>query len=109
MVVNTNYGDIKIGAVNDLIATADYGDIKVQTVNSSLTIDCDCGDVKVNLVNLTKDSSIKDSYGDIKIKSIKGAHIDAKTSLGDVKVKGSDKTSNNTLTIRNDCGDIEVN
>ena len=109
LVINTNYGDIKVGAVNDLIATADYGDIKVQTVNSSLTIDCDCGDVKVNLVNLTKDSSIKNSFGDVKIKRIKGAYIDAKTSLGDVKVKGSDKTSNNTLTIRNDCGDIEVN
>ncbi len=109
LVANTNCGDIKIGRVNDLVATSDYGDIKVQTVTNSLTIDCDCGDVKINAVNLTKDSSIKNNLGDVKIKSIKGAYIDAKTSLGDVKVKNNDRESNNTLTIRNDCGDIEVN
>lgn len=109
LVVNTNYGDIKIGAVNDLIATVDYGDIKVQTVTSSLTIDCDCGDVKIINLALTKDSIIKNSFGDVKIKSMKNVYVDAKTSLGDVKVKDNDKTSNNTLTIRNDCGDIEVN
>lgn len=109
LVANTNCGDIKVGRVNDLIATSDYGDIKVQTVTNSLTIDCDCGDVKINTVSLTKDSSIKNNLGDVKIKSIKGAYIDAKTSLGDVKVKNNDRESNNTLTIRNDCGDIEVN
>lgn len=109
LVVNTNCGDIKVGRVNDLTATSDYGDIKVQTVTSSITIDCDCGDVKINAVNLTKDSSIKNNLGDVKIKNIKGAYIDAKTSLGDVKVKNNDRESNNTLTIRNDCGDIEVN
>lgn len=109
LVANTNCGDIKIGRVNDLVATSDYGDIKVQTVTNSLTIDCDCGDVKIINLTLTKDSSIKNSFGDVKIKSMKDVYVDAKTSLGDVKVKDNDKTSNNTLTIRNDCGDIEVN
>lgn len=109
LVVTTNYGDIKLGTVNDLTAISDYGDIKVQLVTSSLTIECDCGDVKINTVNLTKDSMIKNNFGDVKIKSIKRAYIDAKTSVGDVKVKDNDRTSDKTLTIRNDCGDIEVN
>lgn len=109
LVVNTNYGDIKVGSVNDLTAISDYGDIKVQLITSSLTIECDCGDIKLNTVNLTKDSSIKNDLGDVTIKSIKRVYVDAKTSLGDVKVKDNDRTSDKTLTIRNDCGDIEVN
>ena len=109
LVVNTNYGDIKLGSINDLIAISSYGDIKAESITNSLTIECDCGDIKINSVNLTKDSSIKNDFGDVKIKSIKGVYIDAKTDLGDVKVKGNDRTSDITLKIKNDCGDIEVN
>ena len=109
LVINTNYGDIKLGTINDLIAISSCGDIKAELITSSLTIECDCGDVKINTVNLTKDSMIKNNFGDVKIKSIKGVYIDAKTSVGDVKVKDNDRTSDKTLTIRNDCGDIEVN
>lgn len=109
LVVNTNYGDIKLGTINNLTAISSYGDIKAELITSSLTVECDCGDIRFDTVNLTKDSSIKNDFGDVKIKSIKGIYIDAKTDLGDVKVKDNDRTSNKTLTIRNDCGDIEVN
>ena len=107
--LDLDYGDIKIDSVNELIVNSNYGDIKVDKVNNYLNIDCDYGDVKLNNVTLTKNSTIKDDFGDVEIKNIKNVYIDAKTDLGDKDIKNNDKASDITLTIKVDCGDIEVN
>ena len=107
--LNLDYGDVKINTINELIAESNYGDIKVNTVNNYLNLSCDYGDIKLDKVNLTKNSTIKADYGDVKINTIQGVYIDSKTSLGDNDVNGSDRTSNMTLTIKVDYGDIEVN
>lgn len=107
--LDLDYGDIKIDSVNELIVNSNYGDIKVDEVNNYLNIDCDYGDIKLNNVTLTKDSKIKNDFGDVEIKNIKNVYIDAKTDLGDKDIKGNDRTSDITLTIKVDCGDIEVN
>ena len=104
-----DYGDIKVNSVNELVIDSNYGDIKVDTINKYFKISCDYGDVKIENANITEDSKIIDNFGDIKIKNITGIYIDAKTDLGDVDVKGSDRSSSITLTLRADYGDIEVN
>lgn len=104
-----DYGDIKIDSVNELIVNSNYGDIKVDRVNNYLNIDCDYGDVKLNNVTLSKDSTIKADFGDVEIKNVKNIYIDSKTNLGDNDVNGSDRTSDITLSIKVDYGDIEVN
>ena len=107
--LDLDYGDIKIDSVNELIVNSNYGDIEVKEINGYLDINCDYGDVELKTVNLTKNSTIKDDFGDVEIKHINGVYIDAKTDLGDKDIKGNDRTSDITLTIKVDCGDIEVN
>ena len=69
----------------------------------------DCGDVKIDSLNLKENSSIHNSYGDIKIGSTNEIYINAKTSLGDTKINNNYQKSYVTLTIDNSCGDIRVN
>lgn len=107
--LNLDYGDVKINTINYLTAEDNYGDIKVDKINNYLDINCDYGDIKLDTVNLTENSTINADYGDVEIKNIKDVYIDSKTSLGDNDVNGSDRTSDITLTIKVDYGDIEVN
>ena len=64
---------------------------------------------KIDSLNLKENSSIHNSYGDIKIGSTNEIYINAKTSLGDTKINNNYQKSDVTLTIDNSCGDIRVN
>ena len=106
--IEESCGDIKINSVNELVAENNYGDIKVDSVNSYFNVSNDCGDIKIEKVNIEKNSYIKDDFGNIKLGSTNEIYIDAKTDLGDVKINNNYHKSDIILTIKNDCGDIEV-
>lgn len=107
--INESAGDVKVGKVDNITVKNNYGDIKIKSVTNSLNIDEDCGNVEIDRVVLNKDSNIKNSFGDIKIGSTNEIYIDAKTSLGDTKIRNNYNKSDVTLKIDNSCGDIKVN
>jgi len=107
--IEVSAGDIKIKKVNNIIANNEYGDIEIVDVNNYLNLTNDSGDIKINNVNLNKNSIIKDDYGDIEINNTNEIYIDAKTDLGDVKINNNFRKSDITLKIENECGDITVN
>ncbi len=107
--INEDCGDVNITETNDVTVKNSYGDIKIKSVANYLNLENDCGDIEINSINLKKDSYIKDDYGDIEIGNTNEIFIDAKTDLGDVKIKNNYHKSDITLKIENDCGDIEVN
>lgn len=126
VVVKNNFGDIKIGEtenadieesagdvtvdrVKNITVKNNYGDIHIKEVSSYLDISDDCGDIKIDQVNIDKDSVITNSFGDIKIGSTNEIYIDAKTDLGDTKINRNYHKSDITLKIENNCGDIRVN
>ena len=104
-----NAGDIKVESVFDIKAKNNYGDIKIGKVNNYLDLSNDCGDIKIEEININKDSKIDDSLGNIKIGKTNEINIEADTDLGDVKVKNNYRKSDITLKIENNCGDIKVN
>ena len=106
--ISEKCGNVKIDEVNDIKVDNKFGDIKIGRINNYLDINDNCGDIEINSININKNSSIKNNYGDIEIKSTNEIYIDAKTSLGDTKVKNNNKNSDIILKIDNDCGDIEV-
>ena len=108
-VINEDCGDVKISNVNDITIKNSYGDIEIKSVNNYLHLENDCGAIKVNNIDLKKDSYIKDDYGDIEIGNTNQIFIDAKTDLGKVNIKNNYNKSDVTLKIENDCGDIDVN
>ncbi len=107
--INEDCGDVTISDVFDTTVKNSYGDIKIKSVKNYLNLENDCGDIEVNNINLKKDSYIKDDYGDIEIGNTNEIFIDAKTDLGDVKIKNNYNKADIILKIENDCGDIEIN
>ena len=107
--IKASAGDVKIGTTNEIELTNNYGDITIENVNRYLDINDSAGDIKINHVNLIKDSQIKNSYGDITIGSTNEIYIDAKTSLGDYEINHNYPKSDIKLTINNSCGDITIN
>lgn len=107
--IKESCGDIKINTASELVAENNYGDIKVGSVNSYFDISNDCGDIKIENVNIDKNSYIKDDLGNIKLGSTNEIYIDAKTDLGKVKINNNYQKSDVILKIENDCGDIIIN
>ncbi len=107
--INEDCGDVKISNINAVTIKNNYGDIKIKSVDNYLYLESDCGDIEINNINLKKNSYIKDDYGDIEIGMTNELFIDAKTDLGNVKIKNNYNKSDIVLKIENDCGDIEVN
>lgn len=126
IIVNNNYGDIEIGEVSMLSVKEDAGDVKVEKVSHAkiinskgdieigsvlnyVDIKSDCGDVEIDNLVISEDSIIKNDLGDIEIDNTNEIYIDAKTNLGNVNVRKNNRSAKTTLTIKNSCGDIEVN
>ena len=106
--IDAKAGDVKIGIINEVTVNNAYGDIKITEVNRYLNLKDNCGDIKIERINLNKNSFITNDLGDIKIGSTNEIYIDAKTDLGDVNINHNYHKSDITLKIENDCGDIKV-
>ena len=66
------------------------------------------GKVSLDEVHLLSDSTITLSLGDLDIKRLSNAYVDAKTDLGDIDVENNDRNAPYTLTIKNDVGDVTI-
>lgn len=106
--IESDMGDVRIGTVRELDAVLDLGNLEVTSITESLSIDADMGKVSLDEVHLLSDSTITLSLGDLDIKQLSNAYVDAKTDLGDVDVENNDRNAPYTLTIKNDMGDITI-
>lgn len=106
----TTSGDIKTGNVKESIyAKATSGDFILGDITGKLTLSTTSGDIKINKVNLTKDSSIKVISGDVVISETNDIYIDAHTVSGDTKINTNNRKSDYELKINTTSGDIIVN
>lgn len=106
--IEANCGDVNLGKVKTVSVKNDLGNVKIKEVLHKLWVELSCGDVKINSVSITEDSSIVNNLGNVKIGTTNDIYIDAKTDLGDVKVNQNHRHSEVTLKIENNCGDIKV-
>ncbi len=107
--IQCSAGNVRVGTVSNIKVVNNYGDIDIEKVENHLDISEDCGDIEIGEVALGKDSSIKNSYGDIEIGFTNEIYINASTSLGDTRVRQNYPKADVVLNIKNSCGDIEVN
>lgn len=101
IIIQNNYGDVKIGRFKNLIVDAklDAGDIKIDTILSGV-IKNNYGDIE--LKKYAKKLDIEDDCGDIKISEVD--HIKAANNYGDITIG----KVNDFLNIQDDCGDIKI-
>ena len=108
LTVESDMGDVRIGTVRELDAVLDLGNLEVTSITESLSIEADMGKVSLDEVHLLSDSTITLSLGDLDIKRLSNAYVDAKTDLGDIDVENNDRNAPYTLTIKNDMGDVTI-
>lgn len=102
-------GDIKIDKVNSIDIKNNFGDTKITEVNEYIKIDADAGDVRINTLNITKNSFIEMNAGDVRIENTNDIYVDAETDVGSAKVNNNNRNAEITLKIENNVGDIKVN
>ena len=67
------------------------------------------GDIEINRINITENSSATTSMGDIEIEKADGVNINAKTSMGNCDVKNNTPSSSIILTAETSMGNVEIN
>jgi len=89
--------------INEIKIKSDYGDVEIGNFeNTLIDLEQDCGDIDIETV---KNTTIKSSYGDVKIKSILNkCNIDL--SCGDVKIENLQINENSN--IKNELGSIKI-
>lgn len=102
-------GDIDVDTVESFKCESTTGDISINDINSRFEITSKTGDIRIDKALLNDNSLIKHTTGDVKIKEVKNAYVDATTKVGDVKVNNNDRYAEYTLTINNKTGDIKIN
>ena len=122
--VETTEGDIYLSKINKLTIKSDDGDVSINKVRvlDLDVIDSDVdifnikdeasimsveGDITINKFNLTNNSTVETRSGDISIKNIKNASVDASDTLGD-KIMAKSYKGTYQLKVNTVKGDITI-
>ncbi len=122
--VETTEGDIYLSKINKLTIKSDDGDVSINKVRvlDLDVIDSDVdifnikdeasimsveGDITINKFNLTNNSTVETRSGDISIKNIKNASVDASDTLGD-KIMAKSYKGTYQLKVNSVKGDITI-
>lgn len=106
--IKEDYGDIDLGKIKNVTIKNDYGSVKIEEVLNKLNIETDCGDVKIDKLELLESSKIKVDLGSVKIKQTNNIYFDTNVDFGDEKINNNNRNSETTLKIEVDCGDIKI-
>lgn len=101
-------GNVELGKIKNVDIENNFGNVKIEEVLNKLNIKTDCGDVKIDKIDIKENSSISCDMGDVKIKEANDIYIEAKVNLGDCKIDNNNRHSEVILKIDMDCGDIKV-
>ena len=109
--INVDYGDIDFETeYNSLLnVQMSTGDFEAISLGGKFDISTDTGDISIKNAKPYENSSLKTDTGDIEIDNISNTRIISEADTGDEDVNGSDNSSDITLTVTTDTGDIEVN
>lgn len=108
MDLEVNCGNIKVGKVKTLEAKCDLGNVKAENILNKCNIKVNCGDVKIEELQIQENSSIKCDLGNVKIRKINDIYVDANVDLGSTKLGKNNRQSEITLKVEVDCGDLKI-
>lgn len=106
--IDSDYGNVKIGRINNAYIKSDYGNIEVEEILNKCKIEADYGNIKINKISIQEDSNIKADLGNVDIEEINNVYVDAKLDLGKANITGSNRYAEITLKIECDLGNVNV-
>lgn len=101
-------GNVELAKIKNANIKCDAGNVEAEEVFNKCEIELDAGNVRIEKLTLQEDSKIEVDLGDVKIEETNDIYIEASTDLGDTKINTNTRTSNVTLKINVDCGNIRV-
>ena len=107
--ISVTSGDVSVYNTGNLDANVTSGDIDIKKVKGKINLAVKSGDIKINELDLSKDSSIKASSGDIKVIKTNDIYIDASAKSGDINIDNNNRKADIELKIKTISGDITVN
>ena len=107
--IDVTSGDIELENINSLSGKATSGDVEIKKINSYINFKTTSGDIEIDDLTLTRDSSIKVTSGDVTIDKCTNAYINTSVKSGDIDVNKNDRHAEYELKITTTSGDIEVN
>lgn len=101
-------GNVKIDRVKNLKVKCDAGNAEVGTILNQCNMKMNCGNLRVDEMNLNADSYIEADMGNISIRKINDVYVDAKADMGRCNIGKSIRSSNVTLSVDCDMGNIDI-
>ena len=106
--VDCNAGNVEVGKVKNANIQCDLGKVEISEVLNKCNVEVDSGNVKIDKLSIQENSFIRADLGNVTIGEVNDIYVDAKVDLGNSTVNGSNRSSNITLKIECDCGNISV-
>lgn len=108
--ISSDFGNVEIDTLNNISLKVDcsYGNIEADYLGGDFDLNTDMGNVKIDKINISKDSSASSSMGDIEIDDTNDVKIDYETSMGKCDIKHNNPSSSVTLKAKTSMGDVEI-
>ena len=107
--IETKYGDVLTENANVLTVKNTYGEVKASTINGQTSIKTTYGDIKINNIFLTNNSKLETKYGEITVEKLSNGKALGDTKWGEIKINNSSNLGNHTLTAKTKYGNININ
>lgn len=107
--IDCDAGDVEINRVKNATIKCDAGNVEIKNLLNKCNINVDAGNLKIDDAQINENSSIKADSGNIQIKEINDIYIDAKVDMGNCKISNNNRSSDITLRIDCDMGNVDVN
>ena len=108
MRLDSSAGNIELGSAKDITAELSAGNFELGNCYGRVRIDNSMGNVEIDHLDITEDSTIELSMGNVEIRNIGDVRVDASTDMGNSSVNGGNPKADVTLKIENSMGNITV-
>lgn len=106
--IDCNAGNVEAGSIKNAIIKCDCGNIEVKEILNKCELKADCGNIEVDTLSIKENSSIKADLGNISINKANDIYIEAKVDLGHCNISHNNRQSNVILTVKCDCGNVNI-
>jgi len=107
-VIDCDAGNVEMGKIKNANVKCDCGNLEIKEITNQCTLSVDAGNIEISKLSLQENSNMKVDMGNITIGETNSIYIDATVDLGNLTVKQNHKTSDITLTLDCNCGNITI-
>lgn len=106
--LDSSAGDVELGSAKNIDAKLSAGRLTVGDCYGRLNIENNMGDVEIEKLHLTEDSTVDLDMGDVEIREVGDVRVEADVDLGNRNVSGGNDAAAVVLRVKNNMGNISI-